>query len=267
MQLASLGYRTDLAILRLGGSRIEDRGDHLVVTSPHAPTYWWGNFLLVDHVPTHDDCEFWLQRFASTFPGAKHVAVGFDGTAGSLFELAWFTARGFSAEALAVMTAGALHEPAHINRDAVCRELSTDEDWAASVELRARCTPLERAGTYSRDFDIARALTNRRITQAGHGRWFGAFLDGRLVAQLGLVAAGERLARFQSVETDPDFRRRGLAASLIHHAGVYGTTELGAETLVIVADPTYVAVSLYRALGFEQTESQLLVERAPARSR
>jgi ribosomal protein S18 acetylase RimI-like enzyme len=267
VQVASLGYRTDLAILRLGGSRIEDRGDHLVVTSAHAPTYWWGNFVLLADVPTHDECQRWLDRFAAAFPGAKHVALGFDGTTGALAGLLWFTARGFSAEALAVMTATAVSPPAHLNRDAVYRELLTDADWAASVDLRARCTDGERDAASSRDFDIARALTNRRIVDAGHGSWFGAFVDGQLVAQLGLLAAGEGVARFQSVETDPDFRRRGLAASLIHHAGVYGFTELGAKTLVIVADPTYVAINLYRALGFEMTETQLLVERAPTGQR
>ena len=152
----------------------------------------------------------------------------------------------------------------HLNRDAVYRELLTDDDWAASVDLRRRCADAERDAATSREFDTARALTNRRITGAGHGKWFGALVDGQLVAQLGLLAAGERLARFQSVETDPDFRRRGLAASLIHHAGVYSFTELGAKTLVIVADPAYVAINLYRVLGFETTETQLLVERGPA---
>ncbi len=263
MQVASLGYRTDLAILRLGGSRIEDRGDHLVVTSAHAPTYWWGNFLLLDGLPAHDACQHWLDRFASAFPGAQHVAIGFDGTTGALSDLLWFTARGFSAEALAVMTTNTVRMPAHMNRDASCRELHTDDDWVASVNLRVRCADGERHAATSRDFDTARAQTNRRLTESGHGKWFGAFIDDRLVAQLGLLATGEGLARFQSVETDPDFRRRGLAATLIHHAGAYGLTELGVETLVIVADPTYAAINLYRALGFETTETQLLVERAP----
>jgi ribosomal protein S18 acetylase RimI-like enzyme len=261
VQVASLGYRTDLAILRLGGSRIEDRDDHMVVSSPHAPTYWWGNFLLVDKVPAHHDCQRWLDRFAAAFPNATHVAMGFDGTAGALAQLAWFTARGFSVEALAVMTATAVRRPAHVNHDAVFRDLHTDDDWSASAGLRARCTTGDHETGASRDFNVARAVTNRRIVEAGHGSWFGAFIDDQLVAQLGLLAVGNRLARFQSVETDPAFRRRGLAASLIQRAAIHGFEELGAATLVIVADPTYVAINLYRALGFERTETQLIVER------
>ncbi len=236
----------------------------MVVTSAHAPTYWWGNFVLVDHVPAADDRELWLERFTAAFPAAKHVAIGFDGTGGSLADLTWFTGRGFNAEALAVMSAGAVHQPAHADAAAVYRELRTDADWTASVELRARCTTEERAAASPAELDTMRALTNRHIVEAGHGRWFGAFIGDRLVAQLGLLAVGSGVARFQSVETDPGFRRRGLAGALIHHAGVYGLTELGARTLVIVADPTYSAINLYRALGFETTETQLMVERAPA---
>ncbi|HSP64943.1 MAG TPA: GNAT family N-acetyltransferase [Candidatus Deferrimicrobium sp.] len=264
MEVASLGYGTDLAILRLGGSRIEDRGDHLVVTSADAPTYWWGNFVLVETVPNPSDCEGWLDVFAVAFPGAAHRAIGFDGTAGVLADLAWFTARGFNTEALAVMTATAVPSPPHPNRDAVLRELRSDDDWAASVDLRERCATQTSESASPRDFNLARALTNQRITEAGHGRWFGAFVDNRLVAQLGLLDAGGGVARYQSVETDPAFRRRGLASSLIHHAGVYGLTELAAQTLVIVADPTYTAMHLYRTLGFAPAQTQLLAERAPA---
>jgi hypothetical protein len=47
VKIRSLGYRTDLHILALEGSVIDDRGDHLVVRGPRNPAYWWGNSLLV----------------------------------------------------------------------------------------------------------------------------------------------------------------------------------------------------------------------------
>ena len=72
MDVESLGYRTDLALLRLGGSTIEDRGDHLVVRSPYNPTFYWGNFLLLDRVPDGAEAtQQWLDRFAQEFPGAE----------------------------------------------------------------------------------------------------------------------------------------------------------------------------------------------------
>jgi predicted GNAT family acetyltransferase len=94
--------------------------------------------------------------------------------------------------------------------------------------------------------------------------WFGAFLDDVLVSQLGLVSASPGLARFQSVETHPAHRGRGLASTLVHAASQFGFAELGAQTLVMVADPDYVAVRIYRALGFIDAEIQLQAERGPS---
>lgn len=264
MKVTSLGYRTDLALLQLGGTLVEDCGDHLVVRSRHNPTYWWGNFLLLAQVPEPDACDGWLDRFAAAFPAAGHVALGFDGTDGAADELEPFTLRGFTAEAQTVMTATAVHPPAHQNRTADLRQLESDDDWAQSVELRIRCQDATYEPTAHRIFVTAKAQTNRGLTRAGHGGWFGAFVDGRLVAQLGLLTAGGGLARFQSVETDPEFRRQGLAGSLVHQASRFGFDELAVRTLVMVADPNYFAIDLYRAVGFAPTETQLQIERQPA---
>lgn len=42
-------------------------------------------------------------------------------------------------------------------------------------------------------------------------------------------------------------------------------TELAARTLVIVADPNYFAINLYRAVGFTPTQTQLQIGRRPSR--
>ena len=78
-----------------------------------------------------------------------------------------------------------------------------------------------------------------------------------------MTGPGPDWRRFQSVETDPEFRRQGLAGTLAHRASRFGFEELGARTLVMVADPEYFAIDLYRSLGFQATESQLQVQRAP----
>ena len=53
----------------------------------------------------------------------------------------------------------------------------------------------------------------------------------------GLYTDGNGVARFQAVDRHPDYRRRGLAGTLVHHAGAEGLTWPGVQTLVIVADP------------------------------
>jgi RimJ/RimL family protein N-acetyltransferase len=246
VDVTSLAFRTDLALLELGGSTVEDRGDHVVVRTPHNPTFWWGNFLLLDRVPQPGEHERWVDRFAETFPDARHLAFGVDGTVGRASDLAGFAEMGLSIDASTVMTATSVHRPPRPNDEAEYRRLTSDDDPGYET------------------FESRRVATDRATSAAGEGAWFGAFLDGRLVSQMGLAKAGPGLARFRLVETDPAYRGRGLAGTLVHHVSEYGFDVLGATTLVMVADPGYLAVRIYRSVGFDDTETQLQAERGPA---
>ena len=264
MDVRSLGWRTDLALLQLGGTQVEDRGDHLVVRSLHNPGHWWGNFLLLRSLPAPGEAPLWVERHAAAFPGARHVSLGVDGTDGTVADLADFAALGLSGEAQTVMTATSVPSGGP-HPEAVCRQLSSEDDWQQSVELQERCNDREDPERF-RLYAQARTRTRRELVQAGHGGWFGAFVDGRLACQMGLFSASPGLARFQSVETDPDFRRRGIARALVQHVSGYGFEQLRAQTLVMVADPDYFAIDLYRSVGFAPTEAQLQVERPPQAS-
>jgi hypothetical protein len=50
----------------------------------------------------------------------------------------------------------------------------------------------------------------------------------------------------------------------VHRVSRYGFEELGAQTLVMVADPAYPAIRIYRSVGFTDTERQLQAERKPS---
>ncbi len=263
MDVTSLGWQTDLEMLRLSGSQFDDRGDHLVMRSPHNPTHWWGNFLLLPGPPPPDETQHWLDVFRAEFPDATHIALGFDGVTGSVEQLAGFSDAGMTVEVATVMTAKEVHEPPRHNTDAIYRVLSSDDDWHQQVELAVACNEdgLEPGGY--REFCATRAVTRRAMVDAGHGAWFGAFLGRRMLSSMGLFTTQSGLARFQSVETSPDARRRGLAGSLVHHVSEFGFRELGVHTLVMIADPTYSAIRLYRSVGFTDTETQLQAERKP----
>lgn len=267
MEITSLGVRTDLALLRLGGSTVDDRGDHLVVRSPHNPTFWWGNFLLLPGPPPVEQTDHWLEVFAETFPTAQHVAIGFDGVDSTAAAAPGFVDRGLNAETSAVMTANEVHEPPRPNHDAEYRQLSSADDWDQLVELRMAAMDAAHDVEGYRSFTVAKVATIRSLVEGGHGGWFGAFEDGRLLSGMGLFRASDGLARFQNVETRPEARGRGLAGTLVHHVSLYGFDELGARTLVMVADPDYLAIRIYRSVGFAETETMLQVERAPAADR
>ncbi len=260
MEIVSLANRTDLALLERSGSVVTDRDTHLVVRTVDNPTFWWGNFLLLPAPPaTSDEARAWLATFERELPAARHRTFGIEGTTGTVEDLASFTAIGLEAEACSVMTADAVHEPPRPNTEAIYRPFVSDDDWAQQVEV-------SRAGEddgHDLPFVTAKTRADRRLVEQEYGAWWGAFEGGRLLSSMGLFTASPGLARFQSVKTHPDARGRGLAGTLVHRVSRYGFEELGATTLVMVADPDYLAIRVYRSVGFADTERQLQVVRRP----
>ena len=260
MDIQGLGWRTDLALLEISGSVLEDRGDHVVVRTPDNPTFWWGNFLMLAGPPADAaDARQWIGAFEAEFPVAQHRTFGIDGTGGSAADGASFAALGLETEVSTVMTATTVHAPPRPNGEATYRALASDADWEQQVELTMAG---EEIG-YDREFSEGRARQHRRLAEDGHGQYWGAFEDGRLLASMGLFRASPGLARFQTVKTHPDARGRGLAGTLVHEISRFGFADLDAQTLVMVADPEYLAIRVYRSVGFTDTEVQIGTERKP----
>jgi ribosomal protein S18 acetylase RimI-like enzyme len=258
VRIRSLGFRTDVALRVLEGAEVTDRADYLVIRTPDHRDYWWGNFLLLPSLPGPGQGQEWLARFVAEFPAARHVALGVDTTDdGETPEE--FAAAGLQADRASVLTAAQVRPPARPNTQAEIRPLESDADWRQSVDLAVRCFD----GAEPGDFLQRRAAARRRLTQTGAGIWFGAFGNGRLLAQLGLFDVGGGYARYQHVETDPAARRQGLAGTLVWAAGRYGREVLGASTLVIVAEPAGAAIRVYRACGFTARQRQLSFDRPP----
>jgi ribosomal protein S18 acetylase RimI-like enzyme len=262
VEITSLGYRTDLMLLELSGSELTDRGDYVVVRTPANPSFWWGNHLLFRTAFAPGDTASRLELFHHELPDAKHVALGIDtvdGIAGAEDEL---VAAGLEIERSTVMTASQVNEPTRPNTESAYRSLRSDDDWEQLFELTMAATWAE-FPDYA-DFTRKKVAAERVLVEAGHASWFGAYAGDRLQASLGLVSDRTGVARFQNVQTHPDDRGRGLASTLVHQASTYGLTELDVHTLVMVADPEYLAIRLYRSLGFSDSETQLQLTK-PAR--
>lgn len=241
-------------VRRLAGSEITDRDSYLVVHTPDNPTFYWGHFALFSPSVPADE---WLGTFTREFPRVAHVAIGVDGTDGALPEASTLVESGFELEVSTVLTQrGPPGDPGRT--DARCRLLRTDADWAAALELRTELARDQgRLDEGYRSFLERRVVEARGLVQAGRAAQFGAFVEGHLRSSLGLVTDGRGVARYQQVETHPDYRRRGLAGALVALAGRHGVTRLRATTLVIVANPSGPAINLYRSLGFRDAEHQV----------
>jgi ribosomal protein S18 acetylase RimI-like enzyme len=257
VNVASLAFRTDLMIRRLAGSTVEDRGEWLVVHTPANPTFWWGNFILSRGLLRPGDGRRWNALFAAEFPQATHRAFGIDGTAGEVGDPAELTALQVTEDVSTVLTATAVRKPP--TPEASCRPLTGHEDWLQAARLRGAC--YNTANTDGLTLFQRRTLAEqRKLTEQGHGAWFGAFVERQMVSALGIVTDRSGLARYQSVETHPKHRRQGLASHLVYLASCYATDGLGAHTLAIVADPDYQAIRLYRSLGFADVEHQVKLQ-------
>lgn len=261
MQVSSLGFRSDLMLRRLAGSTIAARGGCLVVHTPKNPDYWWGNFLLLPGPVEAVAVEMWETMFVREFPDAVHRAFGIDGTDGQAGDPDALAALGVETEVSTVLTATSADLSGFDASGSAYRPLKSDADWEQLIDLNLTCDDKFADTAMHRDFVRRKRDETRNLVEAGHGAWFGGFAGTELVAGLGIFSDGSGLARYQSVETHPAHRRRGHARRLLHAAGRYAGSVLGARTLVIVADPGYHAIGLYRSVGFVDAERQVQLQK------
>ena len=269
MQLKSLGFQTEVLLRGFEGEIIE-RSHYLVLRTPKNPSYRWGNFLIFQDPPKEGDLEKWKSGFAKeigTSPDYPHFLCGSDGIDGEAGNIQEFLAADFELVKTVVMTTQSVNQPPKLNQDCTIHTFQAN-DWQAWIQLardqNAADPPGEREpddeGFYK--FLERQASEYQRMIEAGLGQQFGAYVDGQLVASLGLFV-WNGLGRFQSVDTHPNFRRRGLAGTLVYHASLKGFSDLAAKTLVMCADPDYVAVKIYEAVGFKITEQEMAIQWHP----
>ncbi len=262
MQLRSLGLRTDLIFHCFGGEVI-GRGRYLVIRTPRNPSYRWGNFLIFDAPPRPGDFERWntlFEKEVGTPPRITHKLFTWDTVDGDNGVVDEFLEAGFELGEEVVMATDALAPPRRYNHEVEIRALETDAEFAEHVELHVLCWEGKDDKAAYRTFYEASTGSYRSMIAAGLGRWFGAFSDGRLGADMGIFAEAG-LARYQSVVTHPEFRRRGVCGTLLFEVGRFALETLTAKTLVIVADEQGFAKDIYAAAGFRVRERQGSLER------
>lgn len=259
MRSFSPGWATDLAILEHTGSVVEDHGDHLVVRSPINPDFHWGNCLFVTDEEAVDDAPRWISAFAAAFPEATWVAIGLTRMPDD--RDAW-AAAGLDLELDDVLTTRALPRQTPLPERYAVRRLS-GQDWEQQVARSVQEN--DRTGdddpVMHERFARARTQTQRALSEQDLAAFFGAFADGVLVADLGIVRCGTT-ARFQSVGTDEEHRRRGLASHLLGVAARWAA-DRGCDQWVIVTETTNPAGRVYRSLGFAPDSGNAQAYRKP----
>jgi GNAT superfamily N-acetyltransferase len=109
------------------------------------------------------------------------------------------------------------------------------------------------------DFMVDHIYLRHRELEGG---WWLGWLDGRIAGSMGLFFSGP-LGRYQSVDTHPAFRRRGVARTMVTHLAEHGFARPQTERLVIAADRDYFAAQLYEQCGFHTVHTQYELNKAP----
>jgi GNAT superfamily N-acetyltransferase len=261
MRTQSLGWATDLAVLELAGSAVEERADHLVIRSPANPDFHWGNCIFVTDPDAVDDADRWVDVFRRSFSDADWTAIGL-----ARMPTHW---RSWERHGLALELDDVLAttRPPRQTTPPVgyaVRGLA-GQDWEQLVEREMAVN--EETAQYDpvahERFAKARVESQRALVDRGAAQFVGAFLDGRLVAELGIVDCGGT-ARYQTVGTAPEHRGRGIASHLIGLAATWAASR-GCAQWVIVTEATNPAGRVYRKAGFELVEPIVQAYRAPHR--
>ena len=265
------GWRTDF-ILHREGALVHERADCIVVRTPANPGFYWGNFLLLPAPPRDDALAHWMARFDEEItevqPASGHVAIGVNGPPVEGGLPAWVDA-GFELIETAVIEQlpGELRTPLRGARGVVqVRPL----DLAREMELVIAQQLADPHGFEPAGYERHRRAQMQRyaaMAERGLALWFGAWCDGVLAADCGLMRDGTApgaTGRFQHVSTHPRFRRRGLCRALVHEVTRFGFAQWQLARVVMCADPEDVAIGIYEELGYRRIDREWALQlRAP----
>lgn len=206
--------------------------------------------------------------FRKEFAEARHVVIAWD--IPDLDPLPLRTAwepLGFEVDVSDVLARSGSPAASVAPEGYLLRELASEDDWERAFALGMRIAEEDGHEQAIHAPFLRRRIAGRR-SQVARGilRWWGAFHDGGLAAAMGIVTGrieGTPIARYQSVETAPAHRRRGLCSALLALAARGALEREPGARLVIVADADGAPGRLYRREGFALVERTVAMVRRP----
>lgn len=125
---------------------------------------------------------------------------------------------------------------------------ATEVDYAEMRKLREK---MSRRQDWGSDENAVQQVldANRAWALAANGRYFGARVEGELIAACDLYTKGD-VAQVEDVETLAEFRGRGYATAVVM-AAISAAESEGASTIFLIADEHDWPKQLYERMGFE----------------
>jgi len=249
------GLQTNLIFNSVYGI-IEENEKYLIIITPDNPDYYFGNYLLLKNVPNNESFEHLEKDFRELIgilPGINHLSFMWKVDGLKTNNVDRFVTNGYEFNEFISLVAeeNDLLRPHKLNESIEIIELTTEKHWQEWYDIefaeRDLTQPIEAYEGYLNGM----MRMYRKLIAVGKGSWYGAFVDGELVAHLGLFY-DNRIGRFQSVVTKPAYRNQGICSTLVYQVALEGFTL--ADKLVMVADENYHAAKIYESLGFKPKE-------------
>jgi ribosomal protein S18 acetylase RimI-like enzyme len=247
----NFGLATDL-LLHTETGMVESRDDYIVVRTPDAPEYFFGNMLVLQQRPSASDLKRLEHNFAQligTPPLIAHRTFAWPESADSVVTLGEFVEQGYDATVCRVLVA---HPndilPVATNSSVKVRPFAMQQEWDdwSRMELADMPNPTD---ITSQRYMAHQQRAYRSLIDRGLGNWWGAFIDDEQVGSLGLFFL-DGIGRFQSVITGAQHRNRNVCKTLVTE--VIRLAAGRSDRLVMVADETYHAGAIYEAMGFRR---------------
>lgn len=268
MNLTSPGMLSDLIFNRFSGE-VTDHGDFIKVYTQSNPTFYYGNYLVFPEPPQDGDAQKWVKQFESTFAHddrIKHYTFMWTPEhkiAPNVIEE--FTKIGFEFDESSVLSAVAVKPIKNPPSDVSFKIIETEKEWRQVIELQLLRNDSNATDAEYRKYKEAQFVDYRKMVDADLGRWFGAFKQAELVADMGIFF-DDTVGRFQLVETHPAHRRQGICSALVYHVSEWAFEHKPGCQLIIHADLHDVARSIYQNVGYEETEVLQSLYKEPAKA-
>ncbi|OFZ79396.1 MAG: hypothetical protein A2603_14490 [Bdellovibrionales bacterium RIFOXYD1_FULL_55_31] len=255
MKIKALTRHTDLFFSEFSG-KIIDRGNYVVVQTPDNPSFHWGNYIIFSAPPGKGDYDKWCATYRAEFPyysTIRHMTFTWNEDDSCTPDFEPFLKAGFELDKTKVLATNRVVPPPKINQHIQVRPISTDSEWEAAIQLQILCRKPEFDQTGYEAFKRRQFETYRKMANANRGHWFGAFINDKLVGDLGIFHDGT-LGRYQNVGTHPDYRRQGICGTLVYETARIAFKDFNVQTLVMEADADYHAGAIYESVGFKVLE-------------
>jgi len=257
----SLGIQSEYVVSHLE-SELDERDDYLIFKTPNSPDYYFGNLLALKQPLSSQSKQDWESRFDEAFtsiPGIKHRTFLWRYDESEPTDtVEHFKAAGYEyqEEHILAMDSTDLVTPEHLNTVYEIRPIITESDWQQWLDIGVETRDEGHTEEDFRRYRLGRMKVYQALAEQGYGHFFGVFDDERLIGYAGVYHLNG-LARYQDVMVLSEYRRRGIARTLIHHLAQWVAPY--AQRQVIIADAHYHATVLYQSLGFRVVEREASV--------